>query len=84
MRKLILVAMLAGSVSFHAPAASACHLEHPELWWCYFEHVGQQTDSVTCPVMASTAGSYGAVSIDGQGDIYVNGELFYDCPPYQG
>jgi hypothetical protein len=41
-----------------------------------------QIDPRVCPVLAAHAGSVGPVTIDGQGDVYIDGELFWDCPPY--
>ena len=38
-------------------------------------------DPVVCPVIAAAQGTYGPVDVDEQGDIFVNGELLYDCPP---
>ena len=39
-------------------------------------------DAIACDALADAAGSYGPVTIDGQGDIYVAGEWFWDCAPY--
>ena len=39
-------------------------------------------DPTICPVIAALAGTYGPILINTQGDIYINGGGFYDCPPY--
>jgi hypothetical protein len=39
-------------------------------------------DPAVCPVLATLAGSYGPITINAQGDIFINGEAFWDCPPY--
>lgn len=45
----------------------------PDDWW----------DPLVCEhALAPAAGSYGAVVVNDQGDIYVNGEPQWDCPPY--
>jgi hypothetical protein len=46
------------------------------------DDVAQAADAVTCPVLASLAGDYGAIVINAQGDVFVAGEPFWDCPPY--
>ena len=40
-------------------------------------------DFLLCPILASLAGEYvpGLVSIDSEGDVYVDGGV-WDCPPY--
>ncbi|HWL37811.1 MAG TPA: hypothetical protein VNQ77_16615 [Frankiaceae bacterium] len=39
-------------------------------------------DPLVCPVLASLAGDYVAVSVNSQGDVFVLGEPYWDCPPY--
>lgn len=40
-------------------------------------------DELLCPVYASaTPGVPGVVDITPEGDVYVAGTLFWDCPPY--
>ncbi|HVF04827.1 MAG TPA: hypothetical protein VNA20_08310 [Frankiaceae bacterium] len=40
-------------------------------------------DSVVCPALKTLAGNHGGVLVvNGQGDVYVNGEPLWDCPPY--
>ena len=40
-------------------------------------------DPVACPVLAALAGAYtGLLLITPQGDVYLNGEAVWDCPPY--
>jgi hypothetical protein len=40
-------------------------------------------DSVVCPVfVAASPGVPGVVDIHPDGDVYLGGELWYDCPPY--
>jgi hypothetical protein len=44
-------------------------------------------DPTVCPVLAGLAGTYDlspviVVTINGQGDIFLDGEPFWDCPPY--
>lgn len=42
-------------------------------------------DPVLCPVLAASApGVPGTVDIDETGDVYLTGELWWDCPPYTG
>lgn len=43
-------------------------------------------DPAACAVLKALAGSYacGTIVINSQGDVYVNGETQYDCPPYDG
>ncbi len=36
-----------------------------------------------CPQLAAISGHYGPVYIAPDGDVYVNGDLVYDCPPYE-
>ena len=41
-------------------------------------------DATLCRVFAAQAGTYGDVlTIREHGDVYVDGELFWDCPPYE-
>ena len=45
-------------------------------------------DGAVCPVLAALAGTYGGpppvpvIFINSQGDVWVDGEGQYDCPPY--
>jgi len=40
-------------------------------------------DPVVCAELAKLANDYGNGNyVTAEGDVYVNGELFYDCPPY--
>jgi hypothetical protein len=39
-------------------------------------------DAVVCPVLAALPGVPGVVEVRPDGDVYVLGELFWDCPPY--
>lgn len=39
-------------------------------------------DPTICQALAAVAGNYGPIVIDGEGDVYLNGVLWYDCPPY--
>ena len=39
-------------------------------------------DPTICDALKLVAGNYGPIVIDAQGDVYVNGVLWYDCPPY--
>lgn len=38
--------------------------------------------SLVCPHLATMAGDYGIVTIRYDGDVYVSGEWFWNCPPY--
>lgn len=41
-------------------------------------------DPTLCPVFEDVrSGDQSVVYVDNQGDVYVFGELYYDCPPYQ-
>ncbi|HVF06936.1 MAG TPA: hypothetical protein VNA20_19015 [Frankiaceae bacterium] len=50
------------------------------------EQVWPIIDPPICSVLKQLAGTYGAppvvIVITSEGDIYVNGELVWDCPPY--
>ena len=39
-------------------------------------------DPAMCPFFATIAGTYGPVTINAQGDVFVNGQPVLDCPPY--
>lgn len=39
-------------------------------------------DPAVCAALTELEGTYPLVTVDGQGDVYVAGSLFYDCPPY--
>lgn len=39
-------------------------------------------DAPLCPLLASLAGAYGPVTITSHGDVVVDGDGSYDCPPY--
>jgi hypothetical protein len=45
------------------------------------DDVGRLVDAYTCPVLAALAGTYGVVTVTSDGDVYLAGELFWDCPP---
>ncbi|HVF06745.1 MAG TPA: hypothetical protein VNA20_18055 [Frankiaceae bacterium] len=41
-------------------------------------------DPVVCEVLKQITGNHpGGVVVNDQGDVYVNGELVWDCPPYE-
>ncbi|HWL38378.1 MAG TPA: hypothetical protein VNQ77_19475, partial [Frankiaceae bacterium] len=44
--------------------------------------VEREVDKVICPALALLTGTYGPVFINAQGDIYIDGAPFWDCPPY--
>ena len=44
--------------------------------------VGQIVDPEICPVIALAAPGAGPVFINSQGDVWIDGEGFYDCPTY--
>jgi len=45
--------------------------------------VGTTLDTVICPVLAELEGDYaGLVTINAQGDVFIAGDPFWDCPPY--
>jgi hypothetical protein len=44
----------------------------------------QAADPLVCPVLAGLPGDYGEVAVDEEGDVFVLGVLFWDCPPYEG
>jgi hypothetical protein len=56
----------------------------PYPWWLLDELWPDPTvlDPAVCPVLASLAGEYGPVTVNGQGDVFVAGEPQWDCPPY--
>lgn len=39
-------------------------------------------DPTVCPVLAGLSGEYGAVTVNPEGDVYVVGDVLWDCPPY--
>jgi hypothetical protein len=39
-------------------------------------------DPNVCPALAAAAGTYGPITINSQGDVFIDGEPFWDCPPY--
>ena len=39
-------------------------------------------DPTICDALKAVKGTYGPILIDDQGDVYINGVLWYDCPPY--
>ena len=43
----------------------------------------EQVDPTICPIIALLAGNYVVIDINSEGDISINGGLFYDCPPYE-
>jgi hypothetical protein len=45
------------------------------------ENVFPVLDENLCPELAARAGTYGPVTIEEDGDVYVAGEWFWDCPP---
>jgi len=81
MKRLLLAALFAGSVVYAAPSASACHSVRPWDPGCW-------TEESMCPILITLAPSVDGVSggvlyIDpASGDMYVSGDLFWDCPPY--
>jgi hypothetical protein len=47
------------------------------------QSVGQTLDAVICPVLATLQGDYaGIVTINAQGDVFIAGDPYRDCPPY--
>ena len=81
MKKLLIGAVVATAVLAGAPAAQAdyCPVFNPTNPKCLLPNA----DLMVCPVLAAFAGSYGEVTINAQGDVYVLGSLFWDCPPYE-
>ena len=79
MRRLLSAAALAAAAVSATPAAHAhCHPRQPWNPRCWTS----EADYAACPALAAMAGSYGVVTINSQGDIYVDGEPTWDCPPY--
>ncbi len=39
-------------------------------------------DPTLCDVLDGIPGTYGPVTINTQGDVFIDGEPFWDCPPY--
>ncbi|HVF06311.1 MAG TPA: hypothetical protein VNA20_15825 [Frankiaceae bacterium] len=44
--------------------------------------LGPIADPIACALLSGLAGNYGAVVVNAQGDVFVNGEAVLDCPPY--
>lgn len=80
MKKLVLTALVAAGVTSGAPAADACHTLEPvnPRCWVHVEYL----DPATCDLLKLLPGGYGPVVINSHGDVYVDGKLFWDCPPY--
>ena len=66
------------------PTVTGCPIFHDPDWPppFFWDTLWGIVDPVVCPVIAAAQGTYGPVDIDEQGDIYIVGELFYNCPPY--
>ena len=53
----------------------------PPIFW-------EIVDGAVCPILAMAAGTYGGpppipvIVITPEGDVYIDGEFVYDCPPY--
>ena len=62
------------------PTVDFCHTRG--LPWEPWPIVDPLVDPVVCPVLAALQGTYGPVSVNEQGDVYVDGVPYYDCPPY--
>ena len=84
MRRVLLAVTLLGAAMSGMPAASACHTWSPLNPSCWAHSPQEVIDVIgdECPVLASLAGTYGPVTINGEGDVYIDGEPFWDCPPY--
>lgn len=50
----------------------------PPPWWS-----DRVLDPTVCPILSSFPSTVPFVVIDQQGDVYVDGDLVWDCPPYQ-
>ena len=87
MRKLLLATLLVASLSpLGSAKASHCVVLPPDLPdpRCDWLHTHEELDpALVCPAVAALAGRYGVVTIEGDGDVYVAGGLFWDCPPYE-
>lgn len=58
-------------------------LEWPPQWITDVQNLIWYTvDPYVCEALKLAAPGAGPVAIDGQGDVYLYGELVYDCPPY--
>ena len=44
--------------------------------------VWEIVDPLICPIIAMAAPGAGPVFINSQGDVWIDGEGFFDCPPY--
>lgn len=62
------------------PTEDVCHdivpLEFPPP--CCMDPI----DPPICVVLAPLQGTYGPVLVEPEGDVHVNGEVQFDCPPY--
>ena len=87
MRKSLVAGLVAGLPLIpQAPAHAVCvsggggHF-HVTSGVC--EHSYSTFDQMLCPTLAGLApGVPGVVDINLQGDVFLAGEGFFDCPPY--
>jgi hypothetical protein len=43
---------------------------------------GPRYDEWVCSALKASAGTYGPIAVNAQGDVFLGGEPFWDCPPY--
>ncbi|HVF04233.1 MAG TPA: hypothetical protein VNA20_05280 [Frankiaceae bacterium] len=56
---------------------------NPQPPVCVFrQYVRPTVDPVACSLLWPLTGHYGPIFIDVEGDVYVDGRPFHDCPPY--
>jgi hypothetical protein len=78
------------TVSGHDPITDCHQGEHyqvpPEVFFDLYEVLNDlviaYVDPTICAVLDDYAGTYGPVTINEQGDVFVLGEPQWDCPPY--
>jgi len=79
MTKLILAAALAGGL-MPSPAVAFDECPTP-ISECRWHEDEVPVGYVECPLLMALSGSYGPVVIEPEGDVFVAGEIFWDCPP---
>lgn len=54
-----------------------------EFVYGLLDEIYRHVDPAVCQVLAAQAGDHGPVTINDQGDVFLAGDLWWDCPPYE-